>query len=386
MSDKITSDLLIVDLQDLNQSNFETKIKKLQKKMVWLLDNDANSQITSRSSADEHLIGYFIKKNPFSVSYKMLVDRSIFFEDSYIVSSGEKVHVNYLKKQPVQYRMLPNKCRLYLSNLTITNNEYILINANNHLHLFDRNLKLIRSNNDIKMNEHNLKDLSWCSDINSFIILTTKQVYLMNPLTCKLSIIENMKLNDRREEFISCSCSEEKILVITCQLSSKTFYYQEYSLPTFRFLKKLRILDFVGTSLHIQNGIFNKCDIQQILSIRYFQQKIAIIMEIASNWFIYVFNLYEQPNYLTAIHLQGKSRMTILNPMNQWIIFKDYLSNSFIQMSIDFQKKFEMNQQHELSDYTKGFIDFGGQLRSVALFGTSNLVLLIDNALVLYKL
>jgi hypothetical protein len=121
---------------------------------------------------------------------------------------------------------------------------------------------------------------------------STKQVYLMNPLTC--------------------------------QLNSKTFYYQEYSLPTFRFLKKLRILDFIGTSLHIQNGIFNKCDIQQI---------IAIIMEIASSWFIYIFNLYEQPNYLTAIHLEGKSRMTILNPMNQ---------------------------QNELSDYSRGFINFGG--------------------------
>lgn len=89
---------------------------------------------------------------------------------------------------------------------------------------------------------------------------------------------------------------------------------------------------------------------------------------------------------MNKISFEEKSQITILSSINEWIIFKDYLSNSFIQMSIDFQKKFEMNQQHELSDYTKGFIDFGGQLRSVALFGTSNLVLLIDNALVLYKL
>jgi hypothetical protein len=78
--------------------------------------------------------------------------------------------------------------------------------------------------------------------------------------------------------------------------------------------------------------------------------------------------------------------MTILNPINQWVIFKDYLSNSFIQISIDIKKKFQNNQQYELEDYSRGFIDFNGKLRSVTLFGISNLVLLIDNALVLYKL
>jgi hypothetical protein len=71
--------------------------------------------------------------------------------------------------------------------------------------------------------------------------------------------------------------------------------------------------------------------------------------------------------------------MTILNPINQWIIFKDYLSNSFMQISMNFTN-------NQFDDYSKAFIDCKGKLRSVALFGTSNLVLLIDNALVLYQL
>jgi hypothetical protein len=325
-------------------------------------------------------------KKKFSIKYKIFVDRSILLDDSKMFNLVEKGNLTCLKKKPLKYRLLPKNCRFNLSNLMICNNEYILINGNNHLHLFDRNLKLIRSNNDIKIYENDLKDLSWCSYSNSFIILTKKRVYLMNPLTSRLSIIENVKLKEQREEFISCSCSEEKLFLITCQLNSNSFYLEEYNLPTFRFLKKFPILDFIGTSLVIQNGVFNKYNIQQINSIRYYQKKIAIIMQISLEWFIYIFNLNEQPTFLTKIPLVEKSRITILNPINQWIIFKDYLSNSFIQTSMDFQNKNETNQHDGFSEYARGFIDFDGKLRSVGLFGTSNLVLLIENALVLYRL
>jgi len=298
----------------------------------------------------------------------------------------ENVNKTNYKKKALNCRMLPQKCRLNLSNLMICNNEYILINANNSFHLFDINLKLIRSNNDIKINKNDLKDLIWCSNSNNFIILTKRNIYLMNPLTSKLSIINNIKLKDQQEEFISCSCSEEKFFLITFQLNTNLFYLEEYILPTFTFYKKYSIIDFIGIYLFIQNGIFNKNNIQQIISIRYYQQKIAIIMQISFQWFIYVFHLYEQPRFLTKIPLEEKCRMTILNSINQWIIFKDDLTNSFIQISINFQNKFKNNQQYQLENYSRGSFDFNGKLRSVATFGISNYVLLIDNALVLYKL
>jgi hypothetical protein len=301
-------------------------------------------------------------------------------------SSIENVNQNCFKKKPLNYRLLPQKCRLNISNLMICSNEYILINANNYFHLFDGNLKLIRSNNDIKINKNYLKDLSLFSDSNHFIILTKRKVYLMNPLTSKLSIIDNMQLKDQREEFISCSCSEQKLYVITSQLDTNSFYLEEYILPTCRFFKKYSIIDFIGIYLFVQNGVFNKNNIQQVISIRYYQKKIAIIMQISFHWFIYVFHLYEQPTFLTKIPLDEKSRMTILNPINQWIIFKDNLANSFIQITMNFQNKFKNNQQYELEDYSRGSFDFNGKLRNVAIFGISNFVLLIDDALILYKL
>ncbi|CAF4731564.1 unnamed protein product, partial [Rotaria sp. Silwood2] len=76
-------------------------------------------------------------------------------------------------------------------------------------------------------------------------------------------------------------------------------------------------------------------------------------------------------------------RMAFLNQINQFIIFKDYLSNSFIKMFIDIEKNLEINQNN---NYSKGFIDFNGKIRNVALLGTSNLIFLIDNAFIIYQL
>jgi hypothetical protein len=57
---------LTIDLRGINQKNFENKINKLQEKILWLLDNNINYQMTSQSSIDEALTGLFIfKKNIF---------------------------------------------------------------------------------------------------------------------------------------------------------------------------------------------------------------------------------------------------------------------------------------------------------------------------------
>ncbi|CAF3259766.1 unnamed protein product [Rotaria sp. Silwood2] len=75
--------------------------------------------------------------------------------------------------------------------------------------------------------------------------------------------------------------------------------------------------------------------------------------------------------------------MTFLNPINQFIIFKDYLSNSFIKMFIDIEFNLKINQYN---NYSNGFMDFNGKIRNVVLLGTSNLVFLIDNAFIIYQL
>ncbi len=57
---------MTIDLRGINQKNFENKINKLQEKILWLLDNNINYQMTSQSSIDEALTGLFIfKKNIF---------------------------------------------------------------------------------------------------------------------------------------------------------------------------------------------------------------------------------------------------------------------------------------------------------------------------------
>ncbi|CAF3315645.1 unnamed protein product, partial [Rotaria sp. Silwood2] len=81
----------------------------------------------------------------------------------------------------------------------------------------------------------------------------------------------NIKLKDHREEFLSCSCSKDKIFIIKCQFNSNTYYLEEYYLSTFRFIRKFQILDLIeiGTSLIIQNRFYNQfCNIEKVLSIR----------------------------------------------------------------------------------------------------------------------
>ncbi|CAF1248375.1 unnamed protein product [Rotaria sp. Silwood1] len=367
---KITSDQLTIDLQGINQRNFKDKINKLREKIISVLDNKINSQISFDYSVDQFLI-----------------DRSILFNDSNMFYLVENIDLNSIKKKAYKYRILPKYCRLLLSNIMITNNEYILINANNHLHLFDGNLKLIRSNKNKKILKDDLKDFSWSSNSNYFIILMKKEIYLLNPLTCHISTIEYIKLKDHREEFLSCTCSEDNLFIIKYKFNSNTYYLEIYYLSTFRFIKKFQILDLIGigTSLIIQNRFNNQFyNIDNIISIRYNENKLFIIMKINKNSFIYIFKLTnDQPFFLTKISLEDNCRMSILNSINQFIIFKDYLSNSFIKMFNNIENKLEINLYN---NYSKGFIDFNGKIRNVALLGTSNIVFLIDNAFIIYHL
>ncbi|CAF4205059.1 unnamed protein product, partial [Rotaria sordida] len=176
----------------------------------------------------------------------------------------------------------------------------------------------------------------------------------------------------------------DHIYLIKCQFNSNIYYLEEYYLSTFRFLRKFQITYLIETSLVVQNGSSNQFqDIEKINSIRYNEKKLAIIIKINSHSFIYIFQLHDQPVFLMKIPIEDNCRMTILNPINQFIIFKDYLSNLFIKISIDFENDFQLNQYYNCS---KGLIDFNGKLRNVALFGRSNLVFLIDNALLIYQL
>ena len=51
------------------------------------------------------------------LSVNGFLERSILLDDSNMFNLIEKVNFNCLKKKPLKYRMLPNNCRLSLSNL-----------------------------------------------------------------------------------------------------------------------------------------------------------------------------------------------------------------------------------------------------------------------------
>ncbi len=55
---KMKSDLSMIDFRGINQTNFEDKINKLQKKIIWLLEKN-DQKMNNESSIDENLIGLF---------------------------------------------------------------------------------------------------------------------------------------------------------------------------------------------------------------------------------------------------------------------------------------------------------------------------------------
>ncbi|CAF2939048.1 unnamed protein product [Rotaria sp. Silwood2] len=219
-------------------------------------------------------------------------------------------------------RLLPNwKPSGWLNKVT-SDQLTIDLHGINQRNFKDKMNKLREKIISVLENKNDLKNLSWSSYSNNLIILMKKEIYLLNPLTCCISTIESIKLKDHREEFLSCSCSKDKIFIIKCQFNSNTYYLEEYYLSTFRFIRKFQILDLIeiGTSLIIQNRFYNQ--------------------------------FY-------------------------------YLSNSFIKMFIDIEFNLKINQYN---NYSNGFMDFNGNIRNVALLGTSNLVFLIDNAFIIYQL
>ncbi|CAF4531849.1 unnamed protein product [Rotaria sp. Silwood2] len=123
---KVTSDQLTIDLHGINQRNFKDKMNKLREKIISVLENKSNSQIS---------FYYFVDQSS--------IDKSIIFKDSNMFCVVENINTNCFKEKLYKYKMLPKHCRLSLSNLMICNNEYLLKSANNHLHLFDQNLKPI---------------------------------------------------------------------------------------------------------------------------------------------------------------------------------------------------------------------------------------------------
>ncbi len=50
----------MIDLQGINQKNFENKINKLREKIIWLLENTKNLQRIKKSSAKEDLLGTYL--------------------------------------------------------------------------------------------------------------------------------------------------------------------------------------------------------------------------------------------------------------------------------------------------------------------------------------
>ena len=276
------------------------------------------------------------------------------------------------------------------------NNDLLLLCGDGELHLFDADLKLLRSTNKAKVSSSDLLDMVWCESLNRFIILTGKKVYLFDSTTMQLSHIEDVRLNKDENSFISCACSST-ILFVAARKSWRSYYLKHYSLPEMNLVAHLSVIDLIGTDPPSSSSASSykqrptkENDARKILSIRYNQQRLAIMIEGSGEAFLYV--LGSQRRSEKALHTTlpwTDGHLSALMGSSGWLLMKGKTSENFLQIDPDCRYKAEWaskdSSQSSFFSFSTGFVELNGGVTNAIMFGPSHLVLLLDNSLALYQ-
>jgi len=115
------------------------------------------------------------------------------------------------------------------SSAIASNQQYLLMHQYPYLNLIDQDLKIIKQN--IWLYDW-IRDMCWSETLHSFIIITPSNIYLVN---------ENLEMTppvkeDIKQNWFSCTCSDQFLYVSTCAWGSSIF---QLSLsPSIEFTKQ----------------------------------------------------------------------------------------------------------------------------------------------------
>jgi hypothetical protein len=276
-----------------------------------------------------------------------------------------------------------------------SNNQFLLLCGDNNLHLFDDNLKLVRSTIKSPMSSYNLVDMTWCEIVQKFIVLTEKQAYVFDPVTTQLSCIESIRLQEKEYKFVSCTCSNDKLFIVT-SASYYPHYLHHYKLPAFIFVTRLTVTDLIGFDPPPENSWETNWekkkqenDDRKIISVRYNQQRLGMMMEIGMDHFLYALDLTQQPIAFGKTKLPwSDGQLAVLAKSGEWLVVHDGRNDKFVQIALDCQFKAEWEpKSHSQSSFfsvSTGFVNLHGNVTNAIMLGSSQLVLLLDDSLALY--
>ena len=284
-----------------------------------------------------------------------------------------------------------------ISDIMSTNNQFLILYEYSNLHVFDEDLKLIRSAKNIPISSHDLADMVWCESFQKFIILSAKQAYAFDPLTTQLLSIESIRLQEKETQFVSCSCSYDKLFIITSESYYPT-YMHLYKLPSLAFVSRLTVADLIGPDLEAEeerskyswskNQPF--VDERQIISVRYNQQRLGMLLKIKRDQYLYSVDLTVHPLGISQTKLANEAyKLAVIGKSGEWLpVYKGYFGK-LVRISLDCQFKMEWesknNSQSSFFSLSTGFVDLKSDVITAMMFGPNCLVLLLGKSLALYN-
>ncbi|CAF3678107.1 unnamed protein product [Rotaria socialis] len=301
-----------------------------------------------------------------------------------------------IKQKPFKARSLPKEMKYHKSKVMCSNNELLLLCAVDKLYLFDEDLKLVRSTIQTSILSSDLVDMAWCESILKFIVLNEEKAYVLDPVTAQLSCIESVQLKENESCFVSCACSNDKLFIGTSASYYPT-YMQCYKLPGFIFVSQFTVTDLIGFDPPPVNSWDTnwatkkqKDDKRKIVSIRYNQQRLGIIIDTFNERFLYVFNLTQQPIGFVKTNLSSvEYQLNVLAKSGEWLLVPNGGYEKLIQIALDCQFKAECESKDRSQDsffsFSAGFVSLNGNLDNLIMFGPTSLVALIDDSLALYQ-
>ena len=162
------------------------------------------------------------------MSFELHIDSLILKDDSINISISSPYSIELLPPYEIIDR-LP-----LTSDAICSNNQYLLIHQSSRLYFLDKNLSII---NESLWPYHCIRDICWSDALNSFILLTSDDVYLVEQEKFSIERIQTIE----GQSWQSCTCSK------TCLYLSKDSWnssIEEFSLiPSIKFLQRFETGD-----------------------------------------------------------------------------------------------------------------------------------------------
>lgn len=135
--------------------------------------------------------------------------------------------VFHLSKLPVPYQTLARSSKD--SPCLATDENLLLIHRDGSLVLVDDQMKIL---DQVNWKHGQIYDMSFCSSLTSFVVLTQHEVFLVDPRIMKITHLRVIPW----QEWFACTCSKTYLYLITSTYSTSLIQYS--LVPKIEFVKR----------------------------------------------------------------------------------------------------------------------------------------------------